>query len=345
VTLLEVERLRTYFRTDAGVARAVDGVSFQVRPGESVGIVGESGCGKTVTALSIMGLLPEPAGQVLPGSSIRLEGRELVGLSRRALRRLRGRRMAMVFQEPMTSLNPVYTVGTQLRESLMQHRGLGRKAAKGEGVRLLREVGIAEPDRRFDEHPHQLSGGMRQRVMVAMAICSEPDLLIADEPTTALDVTIQAQILDLLGELRRRRKMALLLISHDLGVVAEVCDRVVVMYAGQVAESGPVEEIFARPRHPYTRGLLDSLPRIGDRRMRLRPIQGGVPSPLRRPVGCRFRERCPSAWERCEVEAPPLQDGRERRWEEGVGFPERAARCWLEAEPERRRVPRQGGGR
>jgi peptide/nickel transport system ATP-binding protein len=333
VGLLEVKDLRTRFRTDQGEVRAVDGVSFHVGQGEAVGLVGESGCGKTVTALSVMGLVPEPAGQVLPGSSIRLEGRELVGLPPRELRRLRGRRMAMIFQESMSSLNPVYTVGSQLREALVLHRGLGRREAREKGVALLREVGIGEPDRRFDEYPHQLSGGMRQRVMVAMALCSEPDLLIADEPSTALDVTIQAQILDLLADLRERRGMALLLITHDLGVVAEVCDRVVVMYAGQVVEEGRVREIFRGPRHPYTRGLLGSLPRLGDRRSRLRPIPGNVPSPLRWPRGCRFRERCPHAWDRCAAEPPPLLPV------EGGGEPgaPRTSRCWLLVEPERER--------
>ena len=338
MALLEVKDLRTRFRSYEGEVRAVDGISFQVERGEAVGLVGESGCGKTVTALSIMGLVPEPPGRILPGSSIRLDGRELIGLPPRELRRLRGRRMAMIFQEPMSSLNPVYTVGSQLQEALVRHRGMGRKEARAAGVALLGEVGIGEPDRRFDQYPHQLSGGMQQRVMVATALCSEPDLLIADEPSTALDVTIQAQILDLLADLRKGRGMALLLITHDLGVVAEVCDRVVVMYAGEVVEEGPVTGIFRAPQHPYTRGLLGSLPRLGDRRSRLRPIPGSVPSPLRWPQGCRFRERCPHAWDRCADEPPPLlpvEDGGE------PGAP-RTSRCWLQVEPERER--RVGGG-
>jgi peptide/nickel transport system ATP-binding protein len=326
--LLEVEGLRTRFRTGGGEVRAVDGVSFRIESGEALGLVGESGCGKTVTALSIMGLVPGPSGQVDPKSSIRLEGRELVGLPERQLRRIRGSRIAMIFQEPMTSLNPVYTVGDQLRETLALHRGLGRAEARAQAIELLREVEIGDPDRRCDQYPHELSGGMRQRVMVAMALCSEPDLLIADEPTTALDVTIQAQILELLENLRRKRGMALLLITHDLGVVAGVCDRVGVMYAGELVEVGSVEEIFSAPGHPYTRGLLGSIPRIGDRRARLRPIEGAIPSPLDDVSGCRFRERCPHAWERCVAEAPGLllEDGTPTP----DPFPARAVRCWLQ---------------
>jgi peptide/nickel transport system ATP-binding protein len=328
VSLLEVERLRTRFRTRGGEVRAVDGVSFRIEPGEAMGLVGESGCGKTVTALSIMGLVPGPSGEVAPESSVRLEGRELVGLPERELRRIRGCRIAMIFQEPMTSLNPVYTVGDQLRETLALHRGMRRTEARERGVALLREVEIGDPERRFDQYPHELSGGMRQRVMVAMALCSEPDLLIADEPTTALDVTIQAQILELLADLRRKRGMALLLITHDLGVVAEVCDRVGVMYAGQMVEVGSVAEIFSTPGHPYTRGLLGSIPRIGDRRARLRPIEGAVPGPHEQPAGCRFRERCPRAWERCGAESPGLLlDGGAPALEP---FPARAVRCWLQ---------------
>ena len=232
--LLEVESLRTYFSTDAGTARAVDGVSFQIEEGETVGIVGESGCGKTVTSLSIMGLVPDPPGLVMAGSSIRLRGRELIGLAEAMMRRVRGNEVAMIFQEPMTSLNPVFTVGNQIQEALVLHRKLRRREARRIGIELLKEVGIPEPEQRFGEYPHQLSGGMRQRVMIAMALSCEPDLLIADEPTTALDVTIQAQILELLADLRGRRRMAVLLITHDLGVIAEVCDRVLVMYAGQI---------------------------------------------------------------------------------------------------------------
>ena len=332
MALLQVADLRTYFETDEGVARAVDGVSFEVEPGEAVGIVGESGCGKTVTSLSIMGLVPSPPGRIQPGSSIRLRGRELVGLPQRELRRIRGNEIAMIFQEPMSSLNPVITVGSQIVEALALHRGLKGSAARKAAVDLLREVGIPEPDNRFHEYPHHLSGGMRQRVMIAMALSCEPGLLIADEPTTALDVTIQAQILDLLAGLRKRRGMALLLITHDLGVVAEVCDRVLVMYAGQVVESGRVENIFAGPRHPYTQALLESLPNISGERLRLRPIRGNVPNPADWPAGCRFRERCPYAWERCAAELPPLLSA-------GDAPPGHVTRCWLEVEPARRLAP------
>ena len=319
--LLEVSGLRTYFNTDAGVARAVDGVSFHVEEGETVGIVGESGCGKTVTSLSIMGLIPDPPGEILSGSSIRLSGEELVGASNRRLREIRGNDIAMIFQEPMTSLNPVFTVGNQISEALRAHRPMSRREARTESVRLLGEVGIAEPDRRFDEYPHHLSGGMRQRVMIAMALSCEPRLLIADEPTTALDVTIQAQILDLLAALRGAYGMAVLLITHDLGVVAEVCDRVVVMYAGQVVETGSVEEIFEDPRHPYTQGLLASLPELGGRGRQISPIPGVVPSPVAWPAACRFGERCSFAWDRCQSEMPDLLGAGEA--------PGRFARCWL----------------
>jgi peptide/nickel transport system ATP-binding protein len=302
---LRVENLRTWFFSDAGTSRAVDGVSFAVHEGEAVGIVGESGCGKTITSLSLMGLVPSPPGRIVEGSSIRLRGRELVGLPERELRKIRGNEVAMIFQEPMSSLNPVYTAGSQIEEALRLHRGLSRREARRVGIDLLREVGIPEPERRFDEFPHQLSGGMQQRVMIALALSCEPGLLIADEPTTALDVTIQAQILQLLADLRRDRGMALLLITHDLGVVAEVCDRVLVMYAGEIVEEGPVREIFREPRHPYTRGLLDSLPSARAPGEALRPIPGTVPAPTAWPAGCRFHGRCPHAMERCGIEKPP----------------------------------------
>ncbi len=341
--LLSVTELRTWFSTDEGVARAVDGVSFEVHRGEAVGIVGESGCGKTVTSLSILGLVPDPPGRIQPGSSIRLGGEELVGLREDRLRRIRGNRVAMIFQEPMSSLNPVFTVGSQIDEALRLHRRLSGREARRVGIDLLREVGIPEPERRYDEYPHQLSGGMRQRVMIAMALSCEPELLIADEPTTALDVTIQAQILELLARLRADRGMALLLITHDLGVVAEVCDRVLVMYAGQVVESAGVEDLFLDPRHPYTRGLLDSLPQVSGARGSLRPIPGAVPSPAAWPDGCRFRERCLHAWERCSNEGPPLLPAAVA----GSSGASRWSRCWLEAEPGRRVVgagPEGGGG-
>ena len=319
--LLEVTDLRTYFTTDAGVARAVDGVSLQVGTGETLGIVGESWCGKTVTALSVLGLIPLPPGEIMSGSSIRFNDEELLEVKPARLREIRGNEISMIFQEPMTSLNPVLTVGHQIEEVLRLHRGLSKRKARAAGVALLAEVGIPEPDERFDAYPHQMSGGMLQRVMIAIALSCEPRLLIADEPTTALDVTIQAQILDLLGELRRAHGMALLLITHDLGVIAEVCDRVVVMYGGQIVETGTTEEILTRPEHPYTQGLLASLPAMGDRNVRLNPIPGTVPSAVDWPEGCRFQDRCSFAWERCTELAPDLLPI--------DGDSSRSARCWL----------------
>ena len=319
--LLEVTDLRTYFTTDAGVARAVDGVSLQLETGETLGIVGESGCGKTVTALSVLGLIATPPGEIVAGSSIRFKDEELLEVKPARLREIRGNEISMIFQEPMTSLNPVLTVGHQIEEVLRLHRGLSKQDARATGVALLAEVGIPEPDERFDAYPHQMSGGMLQRVMIAIALSCEPNLLIADEPTTALDVTIQAQILDLLGELQRKHEMALLFITHDLGVIAEVCDRVVVMYGGQIVETGTTEEILTRPEHPYTQGLLASLPGIGDRDVRLNPIPGTVPSAVDWPDGCRFRDRCSFAWERCAEFAPGLLPV--------DGGSSRGARCWL----------------
>jgi oligopeptide/dipeptide ABC transporter ATP-binding protein len=333
MALLEVKDLRTSFHTEEGVARAVDGITFQVERGEVLGVVGESGSGKSVTALSIMRLVQEP-GRIADTSRIDFDGRDLTGLTEREMRGVRGNDIAMIFQEPMTSLNPVYPVGDQISEAVRLHAGLGRKEARARAIELLRLVGIPVPERRVDEYPHQLSGGMRQRVMIAMALANEPDLLIADEPTTALDVTIQAQILELLLELRQRLGMGIILITHDLGVVAEVCDRVVVMYAGQVVETGPVREIFAQPAHPYTQGLLAAVPRPDQRGGKLAVIPGTVPSAARWPHGCRFRARCPYAWDRC-LEQPSLL---------AVG-PEQHARCWLVEHPERRaEVERQGGG-
>ncbi|MCH1570232.1 MAG: ABC transporter ATP-binding protein [Longimicrobiales bacterium] len=317
-TLLSVSDLRTWFHTDQGVGRAVDGVSFEVRAGETLGIVGESGCGKTVTSLSILRLLPEPPARIEPGSSIVFDGEELLGATQERMRALRGNEISMIFQEPMSSLNPVYTVGSQITEALRLHRKMDRVEARTEAIRLLGEVGIPDADRRVDEYPHQLSGGMRQRVMIAIALSCEPRLLIADEPTTALDVTIQAQILELLADLRARHGMAVLLITHDLGVVAEVCDRVVVMYAGQVVETGTVDEIFARPVHPYTRGLLASLPAVERRGQRLESIPGTVPNSTDWPEGCRFAERCSEVEDACAVQQPLVQ----------LGNTSRVARCW-----------------
>ncbi len=333
MSLLDVKDLRTYFHMEDGVARAVDGVSFHVERGEVLGIVGESGCGKSVTSLSIMGLVDAP-GRIEEGSSIRFDGRELTSLSEKEMRQIRGNDIAMIFQEPMTSLNPVFPVGNQIVEALRLHRNLGRKDARARAIEMLELVGIPVPERRVDEYPHQLSGGMRQRVMIAMALANEPDLLIADEPTTALDVTIQAQILELLLELRREMGMGVMLITHDLGVVAEVCDRVVVMYAGQVVEEGPVEDIFRQPAHPYTQGLLAAVPRPDRTGGDLAVIPGTVPPPTHWPTGCRFRERCPYAWEQCR-EMPDLLRASERQY----------ARCWLVEHPERREeVERKGGG-
>jgi oligopeptide/dipeptide ABC transporter ATP-binding protein len=322
MALLEVSNLRTFFETDAGVSRAVDGVSFAVEAGEIVGVVGESGSGKSVTSLSILGLVPRPPGRIEKGSSVRFKGEELVGAPEARLRQVRGNEIAMIFQEPMTSLNPVYPVGEQIAEALRLHRKLGKREARARAVELLREVGIADPEERARAYPHQLSGGMRQRVMIAIALSCEPALLIADEPTTALDVTIQAQILELILALRERRGMGVLLITHDLGVVAEVCDRVVVMYGGEVVEQGSVEELFRDPRHPYTRGLLAAIPRLGKRVERLAAIPGTVPAPTAWPQGCRFHPRCAEALPRCADEAPPLVTL-------GAG---RSVRCWLEEE-------------
>jgi peptide/nickel transport system ATP-binding protein len=315
--LLSVRNLRTAFEIDGVTLPAVDGVSFDVRSGETLGLVGESGCGKTVTSLAILRLLPRSA-RIGRTSSVRFRGEELVTATEKRMRALRGNEISMIFQEPMSSLNPVYTIGDQITEGLRTHLGVGRAAARAEAVRLLAEVGMRDPEDRLEQHPHQLSGGMRQRVMIAIALACEPALLIADEPTTALDVTIQAQILALLAEIRARRSMAVLLITHDLGVVAEVCDRVVVMYAGQVVETGSVEEIFADPRHPYTRGLLDALPSLDRPDRRLVAIPGTVPGVGEWSAGCRFQERCPLAGVGCEVpqDLVPLPGA------------DRAARCW-----------------
>jgi peptide/nickel transport system ATP-binding protein len=302
--LLAVEDLRVSFATDHGLARAVDGVGFSLVAGETLCVVGESGCGKSVTALSVMGLVAQPPGRV--EGRVRFEGRDLVGLDAKALADLRGDRMAMIFQEPMTSLNPAFTIGAQLSEVLVRHRGLDRAEARRRAVEMLRHVRIPAPERRIDDYPHRLSGGMRQRAMIAMALLCRPALLIADEPTTALDVTIQAQVLELMRSLRDETGTAILLITHDVGVVAEMADRVVVMYAGQVVEEAPVDELFARPQHPYTVGLLGAVPALGERKARLTAIDGLVPPPTALPPGCRFAPRCPFAIERCGTEAPAL---------------------------------------
>jgi peptide/nickel transport system ATP-binding protein len=305
--LLEVRDLRTTFTTDDGEFAAVDGVSFTVEAGRTLAIVGESGCGKSVTSLSIMGLLPKPAGRIA-GGSIRFEGRELIGARAKDMQDLRGNGMAMIFQEPMSSLNPVLTIGQQIVEGLLRHRPMSAAQARERAVGMLRKVRIPAPEQRFDDHPHRLSGGMRQRAMIAMALACDPRLVIADEPTTALDVTIQAQILDLMRTLQRETGTAIVLITHDLGVVAEVADDVVVMYAGRIVERAPVQSIFDAPQHPYTVGLLGSMPRLDSARARLASIEGQVPSPLRLPPGCRFADRCPFVLARCRAESPPLRE-------------------------------------
>jgi peptide/nickel transport system ATP-binding protein len=313
VALLEIRDLRTSFRAAPGEAHAVDGVSLRLDQGRTLGLVGESGCGKTMTALSIMRLVPPP-GRIAAGH-IELAGRNLLELSEQAMRAVRGAEIAMIFQEPMTSLNPVFTVGDQIAEAIRLHRDVGRGAARAQAIDMLRTVEIPEPERRFAEYPHQLSGGMRQRVMIAMALSCRPRLLIADEPTTALDVTIQAQILDLLADLQGRLGMALLLVTHELGVVAERADEVAIMYAGRVVERGAVGDVFHTPLHPYTRGLLRSIPKIGTRRQRrLEAIPGVVPDLAHLPSGCRFRDRCELAVAQCSVTDPPLDEHRPGHW-------------------------------
>ena len=321
--LLEVRDLQTSFALGRRDVVAVDGVGFTVDAGETLAIVGESGSGKSVTALSIMRLLPRRVGRITEGS-IRLGERELTALPEEAMRGIRGKEIGMIFQEPMTSLNPVHTVGAQIAEVLVEHEGLSAAEARARAIEMLETVGIPEPARRVDSHPHEMSGGMRQRAMIAMALACRPSLLIADEPTPALDVTIQAQILDLMEDLQARLGMAIVFITHDLGVVAQTARRVVVMYAGQVVESGPVEEIFERPRMPYTAGLIASIPRLGgsSRGQRLRTIPGNVPALLERPAGCRFVTRCPHAAPACRTTPPALEsvaeghDVRCVRWRE-----------------------------
>jgi len=308
--LLEIRGLQTEFVTDDGVVRAVDGVDLAIDRGETVGVVGESGCGKTVTALSVLKLIPMPPGRIA-GGQILWRGRDLVSLRPQDMHRIRSKEIAIIFQEPMTSLNPVYTIGDQISEVIRLHEGVGRRAALDRTVDMLRLVHIPNPERRVRDYPHQFSGGMRQRVLIAMALSCSPALLIADEPTTALDVTIQAQILDLLAEIKSRLGMAIMLITHAMGVVAESAQRVAVMYAGRVVEEAPVEQLFARPSHPYTQGLIRSIPRIdatATRRRRLESIAGMVPSPLEPLSGCRFAPRCPFARADCIEAIPPLRE-------------------------------------
>jgi oligopeptide/dipeptide ABC transporter ATP-binding protein len=312
--LIQVKNLRTSFFTPEGELRAIDGVSFAIGEGKTMGLVGESGCGKSVTSLSIMRLIPSPPGRIV-GGEILYRGRDLLKLNKEEMRRIRGNEISMIFQEPMTSLNPVFTVGNQIGEAIRLHQGLGKKETREKTIEMLRLVKIADPGSRVDNYPHQLSGGMRQRVMIAMALSCNPSLLIADEPTTALDVTIQAQILELMKELQQKIGMALMLITHDLGVVAEQADEVAIMYAGKIVERSRAQAIFAHPMHPYTVGLLFSLPGTGaKKKKRLDAIPGVVPSPLRLPSGCRFRDRCPRAAGICADAEPPLVEKEPSHW-------------------------------
>jgi oligopeptide/dipeptide ABC transporter ATP-binding protein len=318
-TILQVEDLQTHFFTAIGTVRAVDGVSYSLKAGETLGVVGESGCGKSVTALSILRLVASPPGRIV-GGAVRFQGKNLLELSEPEMERIRGNEISMIFQEPMTSLNPLYTVGHQIAEAVALHQGLGKSEAWERAVEMLRRVSIPEPERRAHAYPHQLSGGMRQRVMIAMALSCNPKVLIADEPTTALDVTIQAQILDLMRELRETTGTAIVLITHDMGVVAENADRVVVMYAGRKVEEAPAAELFDNPAHPYTKGLLGSIPHLdsaaknGGRRERLNEIKGMVPSLFNLPPGCSFAPRCPAASDRCRSTAPELEERRPGHW-------------------------------
>ena len=324
--LLEVNELKTYFYSDGQESPAVDGVSFSIQKGETLGIVGESGSGKSVTSLTVMGLLKHTTAKVV-GGSITFEDKALLDLSERELRKIRGNDIAMIFQEPMTSLNPVHKIGKQIREAVELHLGLSKKDAQKRTIEMLKLVGIPRAEEIYNDYPHQLSGGMRQRVMIAMAMSCEPKLLIADEPTTALDVTIQAQILELMKDLKTKKETAIMLITHDLGVVAEMCDRVVVMYAGRVVEEADVETLFESPQHPYTKGLLESTPKLRQNQKRLGSIPGTVPSPSNLPKGCKFAPRCKFAMERCWSEEPQLIKKNNNT----------SCRCWLyetEAEKE-----------
>jgi len=318
-TILQVDNLQTHFFTAVGTVRAVDGVSYDLRSGETLGVVGESGCGKSVSALSVLRLVANPPGRIV-GGAIRFEGKDLLELSEPEMERIRGNEISMIFQEPMTSLNPLFTIGRQVSEAIALHQGLSRKEAMDRAVEMLRRVYIPEPERRVHAYPHQMSGGMRQRVMIAMALSCNPKVLIADEPTTALDVTIQAQILDLMRELQETYGTAIVLITHDMGVVAENADRVVVMYAGRKVEEAPADELFDRPGHPYTKGLLGSIPHLdtaaqsNGARARLNEIKGMVPSLFDLPPGCSFAPRCGFATDRCRGEQPVLEEQRPGHW-------------------------------
>lgn len=303
--LLSVRDLKTYFYTEDGVVPAVDGISFDLEKGGTIGIVGESGCGKSVTSLSVMGLIPSPPGKIV-GGEILFEGKDLTKMNEAEMRNIRGNDISMIFQEPMTSLNPVFTIGDQIMEAIILHQGLDKRQAREKAIEMLNLVGIPSPDKRVDEYPHQLSGGMRQRVMIAMALSCNPKLLIADEPTTALDVTIQAQILDLMRKLQKEFGTAIMMITHDLGVIAELVDKVAVMYTGKIVEYGDTKTIFANPQHPYTIGLLGSIPKLTGTEKRLQTIPGSVPTPGNFPVGCGFHPRCPYAKDICRMKKPPI---------------------------------------
>lgn len=317
--LLDIKGLRTHFFTDHGEIPAVDGVDLYIKKGEVLGVVGESGCGKSVTSLSVMRLIPSPPGRIV-GGAMKFKGEDLTQATESRMRKVRGNEIAMIFQEPMTSLNPVYTIGDQIGETVRLHRKWSKKAARIHAIDMLKKVGIPRPEQIVDEYPHQLSGGMRQRVMIAMAMSCDPELLIADEPTTALDVTIQAQILDLMRKLNRESGAAIMLITHDLGVVAEICDRVAVMYAGKVVEEGTVQDIFKNPQHPYTKGLIQSVPRMDEKIDRLYSIPGNVPNPGSVPKGCRFAPRCDAVMSKCHEDLPELI---------ALGL-EHKSRCWLQ---------------
>ncbi len=321
--LIELRDLKTYFYTEDGVVKAVDGVSFSIERQKTLGVVGESGCGKSVTALSIMGLIPMPPGKILEGSIIYHRNGQEVELTKldpkgKQYREIRGNEIAMIFQEPMTSLNPVYTIGNQIMEAIILHQKVGKREARERAIEMLKAVGIPSPEQRIDEYPHQLSGGMRQRAMIAMALSCNPHLLIADEPTTALDVTIQAQILDLMRKLQSEFHMALMMITHNLGVIAEMADDVVIMYMGKVVEEAPVKDIYHNPTHPYTIGLMESIPALTRKKERLKPIKGMVPDPYNLPKGCPFEPRCPEAMEICREQMPELKEVR----------PKHRVACW-----------------
>lgn len=322
--LLEVKNLKTYFYTDDGVSKAVDDVSFELEKGETLGIVGESGCGKSVTSLSIMRLIASPPGKIA-GGEILFKGKDILKISEKEMREIRGNDISMIFQEPMTSLNPVFTCGNQIEEAIILHQKVSKEEAKRKAIEMLKLVGIPAPEQRYGEYPHQLSGGMRQRVMIAIALACNPEILIADEPTTALDVTVQAQILELIKKLQTDLGMGVMIITHDLGVIAEVSDRVCVMYASKVAEYAPVREIFKNPKHPYTIGLLNSIPKSSDKRKaKLATIDGSVPPATHYPKGCHFCTRCFFAIEKCWNEQPPL---------EPIGSENHLAACWRKEEP------------